>query len=375
MEDPITQRCTDVLFVGHVPPPWTGQGVIHHLLLQHEYSHVRLHHLPMLFSKASAQQGKLSVGKFASLVGLIATTYRARFGQGIRYLYFSPGGPRLSAIVRDALYLLATRPVMRGTMLVYHSSGVAAYLAALPAWVRPILRRAFTGVELVVQLSPNAPADGAALGARQVIYIANAVSDEAGSWFRRQPNQAIHLLYMGVVTAGKGVKDLLEACRILASRQVAFELRLVGAFTSEREEGLLRRIAADLPQGSVHFDGPLSGSAKREAFVWADVFCFPSYWPAETFPLVLLEAFSFGLPIVATRWRGIPDLMGAPGECGTLVDIHAIDALADAVQEAAHSPELRVAQSRNARQRYESCYTPDSLYSRYDDAFTMLVST
>jgi len=39
-----------ILFVAHKPPPWTGQGVIHQLLMQGDYSDVILVHLPMSFS-------------------------------------------------------------------------------------------------------------------------------------------------------------------------------------------------------------------------------------------------------------------------------------------------------------------------------------
>ncbi len=176
-------RQTEVLFVAHVPPPWTGQGVIHQMLLQGKYSDVHLLHLPMLFSKQSALQGKISTAKVVSLLLLIANTYRARFKKGIVFLYFSPGGPSLSAVLRDGIYLLTVRPIMRGTMLVYHSSGVAEYLEKLPAVIRPLIRRAFSRVQLAIQLSATTPPDGPALLARETRIIPNAVPDDAGSWF------------------------------------------------------------------------------------------------------------------------------------------------------------------------------------------------
>jgi glycosyltransferase involved in cell wall biosynthesis len=39
------------------------------------------------------------------------------------------------------------------------------------------------------------------------------------------------------------------------------------------------------------------------------VFLFPSYFANEGQPLNLIEAMAFGLPLVSTRWRGIPEML------------------------------------------------------------------
>ena len=366
---------TDVLFVGHIPPPWTGQGVIHSMLLQWEYSNVRLVRLPMRFSRSSADQGKISLSKVLALCRLIVQTYRARFVQRICYLYFSPGGPSLSAVVRDALYLLTVRPIMRGALLVYHSSGVAEFICTMPMIVRPLVRYAFSGVEVAVQLSENVPPDGIALNAQEVLIIPNAVPDYAEGWFSRKPHDLIRLLYIGVVTIGKGILDLLKACSLLVDRGTPFELLIVGSFATPEEENILRQTAAALPLNSVIFVGALAGTAKHDVLRWADVFCMPSFWYTETFPLVLLEALSFGLPIIASRWRGIPDLVGVSGDSGFLVDIHSIDQIAAAIETLAVSPELRETQSRHARQRYDAYFTETPFHSHYDAAFTQLIAS
>lgn len=362
----------DLLFVANVPPPWTGQGAIHKLLLEGEYSRVRLVHLPMLFSKTSASQGKISADKIVSLCKLIFATYRARLA-GTKLLYFSPGGPVSSAVFRDGLYLLAVRPVMRSTILVYHSSGVAKYIESLPALLRVLMRAAFARVQVAVQLSPNSPPDGREFEAKQICIIPNALPDRAGREIERTPGPRLTILYMGVVATGKGVEDLLLAAAHLVTRQVPFLITVVGDFQSPAEEEKLRRVASGLPAGTVNFAGPLTGAAKDEVFTSHDVFCFPSFWHAETFPLVLIEALSFSMPVIASRWRGIPDLLGEDGSCGTLVDIHGVDQIAEAFQRFAADAELRRAQSHNARLRYLARFQVEQLFRAYDQAFNALL--
>ena len=362
-----------ILFVAHVPPPWTGQGVIHQLLLQGEYSDVTLVHIPMLFSKDSSAQGKISLHKVIALLDLVVRTYSARFKKGIRFLYFSPGGPTPSAVIRDCIYLLAVRPIMRGVMLVFHSSGVAEYIQQMPLPVRVVLRSGFSRAQLAVQLSANAPPDGVLTLAHETRIISNSVLDEAGAWFCRKPSDVLRILYVGLVTRGKGIEDMLLAGRDLSENGIRFALTLVGSFCSLLEEQEIREVAASLPVGSVEFLGPLSGEAKRSVFRANDVFCFPSLWHTETFPLVLLEALSFGMPIVASRWRGIPDLLGQDGSCGTLVDVHSIRQISLALGRLALDPEFRERQSRRARLRYEERFRVEEFFASYDSAFSSLV--
>jgi glycosyltransferase involved in cell wall biosynthesis len=72
------------------------------------------------------------------------------------------------------------------------------------------------------------------------------------------------------------------------------------------------------------------GPAKEKILRESDCFCFPTYYYAESFPLVLVEAMAFGLPVITTRWRSIPELLphGYPG----FVDARSPGQVADQIQ-------------------------------------------
>ena len=59
--------------------------------------------------------------------------------------------------------------------------------------------------------------------------------------------------------------------------------------------------------------GVLTGREKSEAFARADLFVFPTVAPYESFGLVLAEAMAWKLPIVASQWRGNPDVLAGAG--------------------------------------------------------------
>jgi glycosyltransferase involved in cell wall biosynthesis len=66
------------------------------------------------------------------------------------------------------------------------------------------------------------------------------------------------------------------------------------------------------PGGSrscVEYIGFAGGATKWRQFAECDCFCFPTYYYAESFGLVVIEAMACGMTVVASEWRTIPELL------------------------------------------------------------------
>jgi glycosyltransferase involved in cell wall biosynthesis len=136
------------------------------------------------------------------------------------------------------------------------------------------------------------------------------------------------------------------------------QLIVAGEFMNSEEEAEFKaRIQQpDLlaPDGKpmVQYVGFVSGERKREVFLHSDCFCFPTYYYAESFGLVVVEAMSYGLPVVTSRWRSVPELL--PADYEGLVDPHSPGQIADALGllMLTHTGE-------KARERFEEKYRLD----------------
>ena len=130
----------------------------------------------------------------------------------------------------------------------------------------------------------------------------------------------------------------------------------MGEFNSEafREETEAYCRTHDLTD-TVSFVGVLSGDPKWEQFLKADIFCFPSHYESESFGNVAVEAMMFALPVVATQWRGIPDIV-KDQETGLLVPPQNPSATAQALQILVEQPNLRQRMGQAGRERYLSHY-------------------
>ncbi|EXB89938.1 GDP-mannose-dependent alpha-mannosyltransferase [Morus notabilis] len=101
------------------------------------------------------------------------------------------------------------------------------------------------------------------------------------------------------------------------------------------------------------FTGMLGGEELSQAYASGDVFVMPS--ESETLGLVVLEAMSSGLPVVAARAGGIPDIIPADqeGKTSFLYNPGDVDDCLSKLQPLLHNQELREAIGKAAREEME----------------------
>jgi glycosyltransferase involved in cell wall biosynthesis len=166
----------------------------------------------------------------------------------------------------------------------------------------------------------------------------------------------VTLFFIGNVGVQKGIPDLIESAGALQRAGMGFKLVLAGPFDSPSAGEQMKRRVADLGlDQNIRFTGPVFGEEKAALFQAADIFVLPSY--GEGVPLSMLEAMSYGLPVVATAVGGIPEVM-AHQEMGLLVKPADITALGMALQKLIGSSELRQKMGRLGRRRVEEFHSP-----------------
>ena len=94
------------------------------------------------------------------------------------------------------------------------------------------------------------------------------------------------------------------------------------------------------------------------------VIVLPSYALGETFPVCLLEGMALGLPAIATRLSGIPDII-ADGETGILVEPHNVDALTTAIEGFLTDPAFYSRARQNALARFREQFASTAVAASY----------
>lgn len=212
---------------------------------------------------------------------------------------------------------------------------------------------------------------------RDVITIPNSIDP---SRFRRRTSQgeARHRLGLpagnypivcgvGRLHPQKRFSDLVEAIFLLSKTRPDVMLVLAG-------EGPLRAELEQLAEERgiamrVHFTGLLDDV--QPVYDAADIFALSSRW--EGLPFVLLEAMAAGLPAVATRVSGVPEVV-SHGETGLLIPPESPGALATALGTLLDSPPLRRSMGSAGALRVSQQYNEREMLRRTIDIYEELLA-
>lgn len=359
-----------ILVVGQTPPPFGGQAVMIEKILKGHYNNLELYHAPMKFSSDMDHIGRVQISKIARLPLLIAIIifYRLRYRTPI--LYYPPAGPQRVPMYRDFIILIATRWLFSKTIFHFHAGGISTLYHHLSFLEKVLFRLAYFNPDLAIHPSALNPPDGQFVRAKKSIVIPHGLEDnylQASDYPERIKPEPV-LLFVGVLQESKGVLVLLEAAKIIHERGISFQLNMMGQFiSSDFRQTLERYIAEHCIENRVCFLGVQTGVQKWARFAEADIFCFPTFFESESFGLVVLEAMQFELPVVATRWRGVPDLV-QDGITGFLIPPQDALTLADRLELLLGDPSLARKMGQAGRQVYLSKFHLQKFYTNIEDA-------
>jgi glycosyltransferase involved in cell wall biosynthesis len=172
----------------------------------------------------------------------------------------------------------------------------------------------------------------------------------------RQPRTSVPPVFrlgtLANLTIDKGLDIVLDTFRALRARQPNVRLTLAGPCGSTEAEQLIAAALRDYPHEVEHI-GPVYGDRKQQFFDSIDCFLFPSKWHTESWGIVLNEALSAGVPVIASNRGCIRTLVG--GKAGLVVEdlTTYVDTATRQIETWIANPQEYIATSRAAIEQAE----------------------
>ncbi|HST03232.1 MAG TPA: glycosyltransferase family 4 protein, partial [Chloroflexia bacterium] len=187
------------------------------------------------------------------------------------------------------------------------------------------------------------------------------------------PDDAFLIGLVGRLSPEKGgVDTLIRAVYRLYSQRSDVRLLIVGDGPVRVE---LEKLNTELQARAQESCSPVVFAGARQDIPQLlgamDVFVLPSL--NEALPIVILEAMAVGLPVVATRVGGVPEIV-QDGVTGLLVPPGAEDALLDALSRLAHDPFLRVKLAQAGRGQVRGNFTIKQMARNVEAIYEELIT-
>jgi glycosyltransferase involved in cell wall biosynthesis len=334
------------ILVNHFPPKWlAGTEIATYYIAEHLAQHGHeVHVITSLdegLPKASCEKG-FHIHRLPRVrirfVGVLA--FWADIIRVLRKI--KPDIVHAQSLISGMPALLSNR-LLKIPYVIY-GRGSDVYL---PDWftkltAKGILKNAST----VIALTEHMKDAMQAIYSRDIIVVPNGINlNEVAEKETEGGNPSKRVLFVGRLHPVKGTQYLLGAMSIVHRELREAKLILVGD-GEEREH--LETLTDNLGiRECVEFAGRVPHERVKDYMNRAEVFVLPSL--SEGFPVTILEAMACGLPVVATRVGGVPDII-KNGTNGYLVDTMNQEQIAEALLNLLQDKQLRKDISENNRE-------------------------
>ena len=253
------------------------------------------------------------------------------FFRPVRYRVFTYGGE-----------LLRLRRKSPNSLLLKSVLGRSEALYALGRYTHDLLRRA--GIKNEIVMEPPRIAQLSGKGPAPALPRTDFSMDAP-----------LRLLSVGRLVPHKGHEILIDAC-VNIPPDLPWHLTIVGLGPLEKR--LAEHIGECGLGKRVTLCGGISDRELEREYQKAELFVHPSLETtrdAEGFGIALLDAMAHGVPVIASRTGGIPEVLDNGG-CGMLVEPGKASELAVAIARCAHDGGLRETLARRALIRLKERY-------------------
>ena len=282
------------------------------------------------------------------------------------------------AFWKDTFFILLARAFGIKVVAHLHGGVFDRYFRESHPWVRRLIGWSMSRADVVITLSeqwkkflleevrPDLRVD----------VIPNSV-DSAFAHASLEDTQPLRsdrktVLFVGGLGHRKGVYDILKAIPRVAEKHPTVRFLFAGQEEARGEWERIEKVWSENHlEEHAQFLGCVTGLAKLDLFLRADIFLLPSY--GENLPYSLLEAMAAGLPVVATPVGAIPEIV-EEGRNGFLIPPGDVQSLAERIMQLLGDPRLRILMSHANREKIRHGYMPESSMTHFDTVYKKLLA-
>ncbi|WP_192349202.1 glycosyltransferase family 4 protein [Algoriphagus sp. Y33] len=296
------------LFLLSVPPPIHGASMVGKYLKESDLINksYSITYINLNISQSVDEIGGQGLLKYIRIVGLFFRLLVQLIRIRPEFTYMTPTAGGMG-FYKDWPFAMLCKSLSGKFIVHFHNKGCARFQDfSFDNW---LYRHFFKNTEVILLASELYPDVSKYVTLDRTHICHNGIPVSTLEPIANQSEDPLTILFLSNLLIEKGLIDLLEALVLLNKQRIEYRCVIVGGEGDFSAVQLQEKIDALGISKKVVYLGKRFGVEKELLIQSADIFVFPTYYKKECFPLVLLEAMSFGLPIVTTNEGGIPSII------------------------------------------------------------------
>lgn len=310
-----------VLFILHHSPPVhgaakVGDTIVNSQLIKNVFN---TRYIKIKSSSSIEEIGALKIKKIGLLIELFLKLI-------FHLIYFRPqkiyytASPNGFAFYRDLVIMMPIKAYAflgkPKIYLHYHSKGIKEF--TLSSKMSKVLTKLLIKNAGIIFISDIMKSEVGELKKVNDIFVLNngVQSNFSDSDFEqvlkdRIKNDMVNVLYLSNMIKDKGYDRVLEIAKTqkkLKNKHIHFHF--AGSWSSKADQHFFGQFVAENElENTVTYHGLVSGETKDNLFKTSNLFVFPTTYKKEIFPLSILEALSYGIPVLTFNTGAIKEIM------------------------------------------------------------------
>ena len=346
-----------ILFIAPLPPPVHGSAMVSQYIKENKELQQGFNSdfVNLSTSRNIDEIGKKSIMKYVRFIGAYFFTFWKLLTRryALCYLAITCHG---IGFLKDAPFVLLCKLFGRKIIIHQHNKGMSGCVDKKPyKWILPLVYKNTKVILLSWHLYPDIEK---VVNKEQIIICPNGIPEIAEKELNfERSNDVPQLLFLSNLIPSKGVYTLLDACKILREKGCEFVCNFIGGESKEITKDVFERAVEERGIKEVAvYHGPKYGKDKISYFTNADAFVFPTFYNNECFPLVLLEAMQYKLPLVTTDEGGIQDIT-VDGVNGFVCKKEDAQSTANAIEDLLANKQKRIEFGENGYRLFKEKFT------------------
>jgi len=367
------KKSQKILFLVQLPPPIHGSSVINKSIKD---SKIINSHFETRYVDISPAKNMTDIGKFS--LSKVSLTFRIFFRAISAYIKFKPNlvyltlSPHGLAFYKDSFLSLVLKAL--GAKMVFHMHGKGIVSSASKSFLKRNFYQAVFRRVSVITLSPLLNSD--IFGIADMRMPINSVANGINSQKLKKDSVQSDIVVFGFLSnfvPSKGLETIIHAATDLHREGYTnIECKFIGGFRSLDYEDHIRKMVAESPDVRFCFTGPLFGEEKIKELSNGDVFVYPT--ENDCFPLVVLEAMSLGLPVIASDQGALPEIIDH-GITGEILKSNSPSELAAVMKKFIDDKNYRLELGANGKEKFLKKYTQEKFEKNLINALKEIVLT